>query len=75
MSENFTSEGEEVLAALGQAMRTRQPELLRAALRYAGNFLLVARNNLPPGGHDPLICTRISARIRTIHLAPTGNFL
>ena len=75
MTDEINEQGEEVLAALGQAMRTRKPEVLRLALRLAGEFLLLARADVLHGSHEPSIITRVASRVRTLHLAPTGNWL
>jgi hypothetical protein len=67
--------GEEILTEFGLAMLSRQRDRLREALRRAGTFLLEERTALPDGSHDPLICTQISARIRTLDFAPRFEWL
>ena len=68
-------QGEMILAALSEAVRSRQREPMRKAMGDAGRFLLSAREGMADGSHDPLICTKVSARIRTLEFAPKFNWL
>ena len=75
MTDQEQQEGEMILAALSEAVRSRQREPMRKAMGDAGRFLLSARDGMCDGSHDPIICTRISSRIRTLEFAPAFNWL
>jgi hypothetical protein len=68
-------QGERILAALAEAVRLRQREPMRTAMGNAGRFLLSARDGMADGAHDSVICTRISARIRTLEFVPKFAWL
>jgi hypothetical protein len=68
-------QGEMILAALSEAVRLRQREPMRTAMGDAGRFLLSARDGMTDGSQDPLIATRVSARIRTLEFAPKFAWL
>ena len=68
-------QGEMILAALSEAVRSRQREPMRTAMGDAGRFLLSAREGMADGSQDPLIAARVSARIRTLEFAPAFNWL
>lgn len=67
--------GEAILTALSDAVRSRQRDLMREAVRKAGCFLLSERGTLAAGEHEPSIITRIACRLRWIELAPTFSWL
>ncbi len=68
-------QGEEILSELGVAIRSRQRDPMREAVRKAGCFLLSTRGTLAAGEHEPSIITRVACRIRWIELAPTFDWL
>ena len=68
-------QGERILAALSEAVRLRQREPMRTAMGDAGRFLLSAREGMADGSHDLLVCTKVSARFRTLEFAPKFNWL
>jgi hypothetical protein len=68
-------QGEVILLALSEAMRSRQRDLMREAVRKAGCFLLSERNALADGEHEPLVVTQVACRVRWIELAPKFNWL
>ena len=68
-------QGEMILTALSHAVRSRQRDLMREAVRKAGCFLLSERGTLAAGEHEPSIITRVACRVRWIELAPTFAWL
>ena len=68
-------QGERILAALSEAVRLRQREPMRTVMGDAGRFLLSARDGMADGAQEPLIVSRISAKVRTINFAPRFDWL
>jgi hypothetical protein len=75
LSTDQEQHGEAILTALSDAVRSRQRDLMREALRKAGCFLLSTREALAHGEHEPLVVTRVACRLRWIELAPTFAWL
>jgi len=73
--EEQQEQGELILAAIAEAVRSRRREPMRTAMSNAGRFLLSARDGMCAGSHDSLICTRISARILSLEFAPKFEWL
>ena len=69
MDFDLERDGAEVLGEMEQACRGYRPAAMREALATAGNYLLLARSNLPAGAHEPDIITRVAARVRTMKYA------
>jgi len=57
------------LDQMEQALLYRRPGAVREALENAAAFLLIAREQLPAGTHEPGIVTQVAARIRTLKYA------
>jgi hypothetical protein len=62
-------DGAECLAEMEQACRAHRPAALREAVENAGNFLLLARMDLPTGAHEPDVVVRVASRLRTLQFA------
>ncbi len=75
LSTDQEQHGEAILTALSHAVRSRQRDLMREAVRKAGCFLLSERGTLAAGEHEPSIITRVACRVRWIELAPTFAWL